>query len=121
MGAMGLQATPGWAVGWFFIPIMNLWKPYQAMCDLWRASSEPKNWNGVERGSILPVWWALWLLSGALSNGSFKLSLKAETFDQLRLASMVTLLSDLATIPSLLIAYVLVSQITGLQARQVSL
>ncbi|HSG66518.1 MAG TPA: DUF4328 domain-containing protein, partial [Gammaproteobacteria bacterium] len=31
LGAAGLRFTPGWAVGWYFIPILNLWKPYQAM------------------------------------------------------------------------------------------
>lgn len=37
-GADGLRITPGWAVGYFFVPIINLWRPYQAMKDLWRAS-----------------------------------------------------------------------------------
>ena len=42
LGANGLRFTPGWAVGFFFIPIVSLWKPYQAMKDLWRASQNPK-------------------------------------------------------------------------------
>src|SRR5260221_8716711 len=31
LGATDLLMTPGWVVGFFFIPIANLWKPYQAM------------------------------------------------------------------------------------------
>src|SRR5437868_6687462 len=31
LGAQGMRFTPGWAVGWYFIPIASLWKPYQAM------------------------------------------------------------------------------------------
>src|SRR5512133_3434057 len=34
----GLRFTPGWAVGWWFIPIANLWKPFQTVRELWRAS-----------------------------------------------------------------------------------
>jgi len=26
--------TPGWSVGWFFIPVANLWKPYQVMKEM---------------------------------------------------------------------------------------
>src|SRR5947209_8456564 len=26
LGARELRYTPGWAVGWFFVPILNLWK-----------------------------------------------------------------------------------------------
>jgi hypothetical protein len=30
--------TPGWSVGWYFIPIANLWKPYQVMNEIWKVS-----------------------------------------------------------------------------------
>jgi len=30
----GLRFTPGWAVGWWFIPIANLWKPFQTVREL---------------------------------------------------------------------------------------
>jgi hypothetical protein len=34
----GLRFTPGWAVGWWFIPVANLWKPFQAVRELWIAN-----------------------------------------------------------------------------------
>src|SRR5687767_1529604 len=37
-GTDGLEFTPGWAVGWYFIPFANLIKPFQAMRELWNAS-----------------------------------------------------------------------------------
>ncbi len=33
-----METSPGWAVGWFFVPIMNLFKPFQAMRELWSES-----------------------------------------------------------------------------------
>ena len=36
-GVDGLEFTPGWAVGWFFVPIAQLFKPFQAMRELWAA------------------------------------------------------------------------------------
>lgn len=117
LGAENLRTSPGWAVGWFLIPIMSFWKPYQALSDLWRASSDPKKWDSVCRSSILPIWWFFWLVSLVLSNVSFRLSLQAESFDEFWTASIVTLASDLVDVPSFLIAYALVSQISGFQER----
>src|SRR6185295_7113854 len=33
-----LQFTPGWAVGWWFVPFANLVKPFQTVRELWKAS-----------------------------------------------------------------------------------
>ncbi len=38
LGIPNLTYTPGWAFGWFFIPILNFFRPYQAMKELWQAS-----------------------------------------------------------------------------------
>jgi Domain of unknown function (DUF4328) len=27
LGALEMKFTPGWAVGWYFVPLANLWKP----------------------------------------------------------------------------------------------
>ena len=52
-----LENTPGWAVGWYFIPIANLWKPYGAMKEIVLASSVREALSA----SLLPTWWTLWL------------------------------------------------------------
>src|SRR5262245_32035959 len=56
LGAVGLPTTPGWAVGYVFVPILHFWKPYQAMKDLWRASHSPTSWATTAAGAILPAW-----------------------------------------------------------------
>jgi hypothetical protein len=63
LGAAHLHFTPGWAVGWYFIPIANFWKPYLAMKELWQASHAPGAWHETAIGGLLPRWWTLWLLS----------------------------------------------------------
>jgi len=62
LGAEGMRFTPGWSVGWYFIPIASLWKPYQAMKELWLASRNPRDWQNQTRGAVLPWWWLFWLL-----------------------------------------------------------
>ena len=63
LGAEGLPFSPGSAVGSFFIPILNLFHPYQAMRDLLKASRSPANWNVQPGSPLLPLWWALWLIT----------------------------------------------------------
>ena len=67
-GAVGLRFTPGWSVGWFFVPFMNLVKPYQCMQETWRVSTSPKTWQGVKDGNIVGVWWALWICNNLLGS-----------------------------------------------------
>ena len=62
LGATGLTFSPGWAVGWFFVPIAFFWMPHQAMQELWRASASPEEWQRQPGSVLLSWWWALWLL-----------------------------------------------------------
>lgn len=62
IGASDLMINPGWAVGWYFVPIANFWKPYQAMKEIWQASARPQQWQSLATPLLLPAWWGLWLL-----------------------------------------------------------
>lgn len=61
LGARGMKFSPGWSVGYYFIPILWFWKPYQAMKEIWRASRAPASWESVTRGAVLPWWWFFFL------------------------------------------------------------
>ncbi|MDQ2800565.1 MAG: DUF4328 domain-containing protein, partial [Armatimonadota bacterium] len=72
-GTQGLRSTPGWAVGYFFVPLMNLYKPYGIFSELWRASNpdvdsaDPQQWKAVRPPALLGVWWLLWIVSNFVS------------------------------------------------------
>ena len=56
-----LTISPGWAVGWYFVPIASLWKPYEAMSEISEGSqSGAANWDELV-GSLIGWWWAMWL------------------------------------------------------------
>jgi Domain of unknown function (DUF4328) len=54
-----LKTRPGWAVGWWFIPVANLWKPLVTMLELDRRSTP----DGSRRPAspLLGWWWAAWV------------------------------------------------------------
>ena len=66
IGAAEMVFTPGWSIGWYFIPIAHLWKPYQAMKEIWKASSNPQSWHSQPTPALLPWWWFLWIISNHL-------------------------------------------------------
>ncbi|MCH9651487.1 MAG: DUF4328 domain-containing protein [Deltaproteobacteria bacterium] len=111
LGATGLRMTPGWAVGYFFVPFMNLWRPYQAMKDLWKASHDPMVWQSSATPQITSLWWTLWLATNIVGQISFRSMLGAEGIDGLIFATRVQLLSEAIDIPLCLVAAALVSQI----------
>ncbi|MCP8889224.1 DUF4328 domain-containing protein [Sphingomonas faeni] len=82
--------TPGWAVGWFFVPIANLWKPFQAVGETWQVSADPDAPDAVPIPAVLRIWWGCWIASSIISNIDFRLSMRAETAEQLIAASWFT-------------------------------
>ncbi len=120
LGAEGLRTTPGWALGFFFVPILSLWKPYQAMKDLWQASCNPPKWRGVLAGTVLPAWWMFWLVSNVLGQISFRAGMGAEDVDEWIYATWIMLGAQVLDLPLFLTAVILVSQITNHQEEYAS-
>ena len=57
LGARDMEFTPGWMVGWFFVPLANLFKPYEAVEELYLASdpgSDAESWGA--RRCRAPFW-----------------------------------------------------------------
>lgn len=117
LGAKDMKFTPGWSVGWYFIPIFTLWKPYQAMKEIWKASSNPDNWSEVKASSILPWWWFFWLVNNFLGQAVMRMSLRAEEIPELKAANLVYQASDVV---SIVLALVTMALINGIYQAQVS-
>jgi hypothetical protein len=63
LGASELRFTPAWAVVWWFIPILNLWKPYQVTVEIMKASDPAIGRTNLEtrkamkRPPFVLAWW----------------------------------------------------------------
>ncbi len=118
-GAQGMKFTPGWSVGYFFIPFLNLVRPYQAMKEIWKVSQNPSGWQSASTSSLLGWWWALWLLSGFLGQIVFRTTMNATTIDQLQASTGLSIVSSFVGIPLCLVAINLIKTIAGMQERVV--
>ena len=116
-GAVGLTIRPGWAVGWYFIPIANLWKPYQAMKEIWQASTDPLDWGRQESPGLMPAWWALWLISNVADQASFRLLDNASTIAEYKMAATVSIASGGLNVALCAVFVTLISRISRLQVE----
>ena len=80
------EFTAGWAVGSFFVPIINLFRPFQAMVELYTCSESPSNWKSSSSSNyyrslensmassplLIRLWWALWMVSFFLGQKFFR-------------------------------------------------
>lgn len=54
-----LRHRPGWAIGGWFVPFLNLVRPPQIVADLWRSESRLR--GASERITLIGWWWALFI------------------------------------------------------------
>ncbi len=117
LGIDGLEFTPGWAVGWYFIPFANLIKPFQAMRELRNASlGEGDNFNADAPGE-LKLWWGCWLGGNIISNINTRLASSATDASTLQMAAMIGVVADVLIIAS---AWTLIRLIRQITTGQVS-
>jgi uncharacterized membrane protein len=62
LGASQARISPGWAVGWYFIPFANLVMPVRAVTQIWHGTFGELN-TPREPGGMIGLWWACWLIS----------------------------------------------------------
>ncbi|MBL4685742.1 MAG: DUF4328 domain-containing protein [Nannocystaceae bacterium] len=70
LGAEAMQFGPR-AWGWFFCPILNLWKPYQAVTELFVSSQDVR--RAIMPTAVFTAWWAAWITSGISGRVSTKM------------------------------------------------
>jgi hypothetical protein len=116
LGSPGLRFTPGWAVGWYFVPIANLWKPYQAMKEIWRASKNPSNWQAETTSKGLGWWWFWWIITGIAGNISWRLTLRGDSLDAMISAGLFNIVALALELVCVFLAVRVVKTIGGYQA-----
>jgi hypothetical protein len=112
--ARGLTISPPWAVGWFFVPIAFLWKPFQGVREAWQASTTSEAWQKVPVPSILRWWWGLFLVSNFLGQLSFRLSTMGGPATS-GAASATDVISTFVDVPLDLVFIAIVNELTRKQ------
>jgi Domain of unknown function (DUF4328) len=120
------ETSPGWAVGYFFIPIANLFRPFQIFQEMWRESDpETVAADGLRpmhafiedssKSLLVIVWWGLWLLSNIVAWIALAFQSNAKILNDYINATWVSMASDLATIMAAIACILVIKKISDRQ------
>ncbi len=120
LGAHNLRFSPGWAVGYCFIPIVSLYRPYQVAEEIWKASdpnlTDESSWQTANTSPLLGWWWGLFLISGFVGNVVVRMTLRGgQTVSDLLTMSWGIVTSDGLSIVAAILAIFVVK---GIDTRQ---
>lgn len=112
------QTSAGWAVGSFFVPIANLFIPYQAIKEIWQKS-DPTPTDAfsylMSPPGFFPAWWGFWLASNVTSNIYFRMTMAEAPVEA---SAMVGILSEVLSIAAAAFAIQVVKAIDGRQEER---
>lgn len=117
--AKGVKFTPGWSISYYFIPILNLFKPSRAMKEILQIRRDPRGWFYQPGGQSLGLWCAVWLLSGVMARISTKACMKVESITDYQAASNLSIMNEGVSIVLIIVAGILVNTIASNQENLV--
>jgi len=108
LGAQYMVFGPN-AWGWFFCPILSLWKPYQAFKELLPATSA-----GTRLQGIMALWWVFWIGHLVAGNAAYRM-VDTEDLDRVAAGTWVGMFDDLLIVGA---AIALIAVVRGIHSEQ---
>jgi hypothetical protein len=119
------EFTAGWAAASFFVPLLNLYKPYRAVKEIWQASAARPTanapwWFGAVP-PLLPWWWGAYLLYGGFAGVAAHRKAGVMTAEDLAAASGFGAVASVTAIVAGLLAIRVVLTLARLQEERAAL
>jgi hypothetical protein len=115
LGVTNMKYAPKWSVWGFVIPIINLFRPYQVMSELWKASEVVPGpddpWAKKPTPLIVGVWFAILILDSIV--GRLASSRTFDTIEQVTQIAWLTVFFDALGVVTAFVALRLVAEIDG--------
>jgi hypothetical protein len=113
-----MKFRPGWSVGWWFIPIANIFQPYRIIAELWRANvgrDDAEDWTNNEVSPEILLWWVLAIVGNVMATIYDRLTDRAETLSDYFLADGIFIISSLTGV---VMWYISIRIVRAIQAGQ---
>lgn len=111
-----LDYSEGWAAGAWFVPFVNLYRPYSIVKEVWRQTQLLAS-ERVDPHGLLRAWWVLFTLRSFVSNVSGRLVGSAATTEQVQSATGVDLVSAVLGIATALLTVRVVRRIAEFEEQ----
>lgn len=111
------RIRPGWAVGWYFIPFANLWKPFVALKEIWNSSFSPALSPIAPATALLGFWWAAYIANHILVAGLLRMQRRTDDIELYMTINNVMLFS---TVLSTFSSFLFIKIMQQISARQMA-
>lgn len=103
-----LGHSENWAAISWFIPFVNLYRPFQIMREIYLESKELliKKGIGINQkfnSLILGFWWTLWIINNLIGQYVFRATMNAESINDYISSTMASMVGNIIGIPLALI------------------
>lgn len=124
LGFTGFEYSPGWCVGWFFIPFAHLWMPYKANSEVWQSSKATdaeeirlNEWRSHGTGPLFLAWWLTWIFGTLGNNISSRMSRSVS--EELEIAGYWLMpFAAVAQVVSAILAILVITKLASRQRQQ---
>ena len=120
------EHSPGWAIGGWFVPFLNLVRPYHIVRETWVKSDPGVGLSagyadagpGARAATLVGVWWGFWLVANVVGNIHGRLVGDAQTPEQISAAATLGVVGDALTAAAAALAFLVVRTIDRMQEEK---
>lgn len=102
-----LSFSEGWASGAWFVPFLNLVRPYHIMKEIWNETQYnipgKVEQEGLRGAELIGWWWGTWIVSNILSNIASKMG-GERTMDEIITTLHASAIGECLAIPAAFLA-----------------
>lgn len=101
--------SEGWAAGAWFVPILNLFRPFQIMKELYVKTDKLLKDNVIDYDkkndlNFVNIWWGFWVVLNFISSRETRMAFKAETIEEIITITKLSITTSIIGIPAALLA-----------------
>lgn len=116
LGSHNTNFSHGWAVGWYFVPFLNLARPYQVMQEIWFES-------GGLPSPIVGGWWAMLIVDNVITRVSTSMATAAQRGQDISAyitAGNAQIAAHLASLVAAVLAMLVVHKVSQMQQEKLT-
>ncbi len=115
-----LTHSEGWAAGSWFVPIFNLYRPFQIMKEIYQETKIILiDKDALSKYKLttkyLGVWWTLWIISGFIGQFEFRYLQKASAIDEFITGTIASMINNIIGIPLALITIKIIKDYSNIE------
>ena len=109
-----IEHADGWASGGWFVPILNLFRPYEIMIEIWfKTQRNIPNNNDIKSTLIINYWWGLFI-GGNILGRLFSYISGEDNFQMLAIFSLIVMV---ITLTALFLIIRIIQQVSEFEDR----